>query len=136
MNVSPSKASSSYSGNSRFGSRYVLVPTQPTKHTTSDIDFAVELDGLQPGDDGYNAVFFELYESISEVLESDSIDLLDVHSLSGSLARTVLTDGRLVDGELDRVESLRKELSDSDHEERSPRERLDTAIERMNRHLT
>lgn len=105
------------------------------RHAASDIDIAVELDELQPGDERYNDVFFGIYESVSDVLGTDSVDLIDVHSLSGSIARTILTDGILVYGEPSRVNILQNELVASDSDEQSPRERLDAAIERMDQHL-
>jgi len=103
------------------------------EHVRSDIDLAVEFEELRPGDDGYNDRFFELYRTVSETLGTDDVDLLDVHSLSDSLARTVLSDGVLVHGDLDRVETVRKRFTD--HEETAPDERLDSAIERIDEYF-
>ena len=103
-------------------------------HDHSDVDLAIELDGLQPGDEGYNDVFFRVYREVTDVLDRDDVDIVDVHSLSGSLARTVLADGVRIYGMSARVESLREQL-DTELDDRSPRERLDEAIERMDEHL-
>jgi predicted nucleotidyltransferase len=112
-----------------FGS-YVSGET----HATSDIDIAVEFEKLEPGDSGYNDVFFEVYEAVSQALGTDTVDLLDIHSLSNSLARSVLTNGVLVYGDIDRVEPLQEQRL-SETNERSPRDRLDHAIERIDSHL-
>ncbi|WP_302081621.1 type VII toxin-antitoxin system MntA family adenylyltransferase antitoxin [Salinibaculum rarum] len=104
-------------------------------HSQSDIDLAVEFEDIRPGDDSYNETFFSVYEAVSTTLETDDVDLLDIHSLSGSLARAVLTDGILVYGNSERVEILREQFTVDDTEQRSPRERLDTAIERIDEHL-
>jgi predicted nucleotidyltransferase len=104
-------------------------------HSRSDIDFAIEFAKLRPGDESYNDQFFEVYGALSQELDTDDVDLLDIHSLSGSLARTVLTDGILVYGDIERVEHLREQLVKSGGEQRSPGERLDAAIERIDDHL-
>jgi predicted nucleotidyltransferase len=103
-------------------------------HAKSDIDIAVELDRLEPGDKGYNDRFFEIYAAVSNLLGTDDVDLIDMHSVSGSLARAIFTNGTLIYGEPDRVEHLREQLVPSE-DERPPRERLDAAIERMDQHL-
>lgn len=104
-------------------------------HSGSDIDLAVEFTDKRPGDDSYNDVLFEVYEAVSEVLGTDEVDLLDIHSLPGSLTRTVLSDGILVYGDMNRVETLREHHSKKDRQQQSPQERLDNAIERINEHL-
>lgn len=103
-------------------------------HDHSDVDLAVELDGLQPGDEGYNDAFFRVYREVTRLLDRDDIDIVDVNSLSESLAQAVLADGVRIYGEPARVELLREDL-DAEPADRSPRERLDEAIERMDEHL-
>ncbi|MEF8786195.1 MAG: nucleotidyltransferase domain-containing protein [Haloarculaceae archaeon] len=104
-------------------------------HSQSDIDLALEFEDVRPGDDSYNDTFFRVYEAVSTALETDDVDLLDIHSLSGSLAQTVLTDGILIYGNAERVEALREQLIVEETEQQSPRDRLDTAIERIDEHL-
>lgn len=103
------------------------------RHERSDVDLAIEFDGIRPGDPQYNDVFFECYAAVSEALGTDAIDLVDVHSLSGSLARAVFERGVLLLGDQERVEVLRETLTPP--QDRSPRERLDETIERIDEHL-
>jgi len=51
-------------------------------HGESAIDIAVELDGLEPGSPGFNEAFFTLSADLSATLETDDVDLVDVHMLS------------------------------------------------------
>jgi predicted nucleotidyltransferase len=102
-------------------------------HDKSDIDIAVEFKEMRPGDEGYNDAFFDLYGAVSEVLGTDDVDLVDVHSLSRSLTRTVFDDGVLLFGTPERVQALQKQVADT--AERQPKERLDEAIERIDEHL-
>lgn len=106
-----------------------------TTHSGSDIDIAVELDGFQPGDTDYNEAFFGLSADLSETLRTDDVDLVDVHTLSPSLARAVFDDGVLLVGDSERVDTLRRELIPEDDDEHSPRERFDEALERIDHHL-
>ena len=103
-------------------------------HDHSDIDLAVEFIDLRPGDEGYNDAFFGLFADVTETLGTDDVDLVDVHSLSGSLARAVFETGVLICGHPERIAALREEL-DTAPDERSPRKRLDEAIERMDEYL-
>jgi predicted nucleotidyltransferase len=102
-------------------------------HDDSDIDLAIELDGVQPGDEAYNDVFFEVYSSVTAVLDREDVDLVDIHSASNSLARAVFDTGVLLYGEPERAEQLRNRVGESD--DRHPRDRLDSAIEQMDEHL-
>jgi predicted nucleotidyltransferase len=102
-------------------------------HDESDIDIAVEFKEMRPGDEGYNDAFFDLYGAVSAVLGTDYVDLLDIHSLAPSLARTVFDDGVLLFGNSERVQALQKQFTDS--AERQPKERLEEAIERIDEHL-
>ena len=102
-------------------------------HGRSDIDFAVEFDEVQPDDEGYNEAYFQLLAALTALVETEDVDLVDIHTASGSLVRTIVDQGILVYGSSDRVETLREELYTK--EQRSPRERLDAAIERIDEHL-
>ncbi len=103
-------------------------------HDHSDIDLAVELEGLRPGDEGYNDAFFGLYAEVTGVLGREDVDLVDIHSLSGSLARAVFETGVLLYGDPERVPTLEAQV-DTERDDRPPRERLDSAIERIDEHL-
>ena len=103
-------------------------------HEESDIDLAVELDGLEPGSPGFNDAFFGLSADLSETLQTDDIDLLEVHMLSPGIVETVFHDGVLLIGSSERAEELRAELV-ATADDRMPRERLDDAIRRIDDHL-
>ena len=113
-----------------FGSR-----ARGDTHSRSDVDIVVEFDGLRPGDERYNEAFFGLGADLSETLETDDVDLLEVHSLSPPLARAVFEDGILLFGSAERVEELREELPTSRADGSSPRERFDEALRRIDDHL-
>lgn len=113
-----------------FGSR-----ATDSTHAQSDIDIAIEFDSLEPGDSGYNDVFLGLSASVSEVLGTDDVDLVDVHSLSPSFVRSVFGDGVLLVGSPDRVETLRASLLNDDADEQPPGDRFDNALRRIDEHL-
>lgn len=102
-------------------------------HGRSDIDFAVEFDEIQSGDEEYNEAYFRLLAALTTVLETENVDLVDVRATSDSLVRTILDQGILLYGSVERVETLREELLTDEPD--SPRERLDGAIERIDEHL-
>ena len=102
-------------------------------HSRSDIDFAVEFDEMQPDDQEYNEVYFRLLATVTTVLETEDVDLVDIHTASDSLVRTIVDKGILLYGSSERVETLREQLYTK--EQHSPRERLDGAIERIEEHL-
>lgn len=104
-------------------------------HPRSDVDIAIELEGLRPGQAGYNDAFLGVGVDLSDVLETDDVDVVDVHSLSGSLARSVFDDGVVLYGDVNRVETLRDRLSSADADDRPPRERFDEALQRIDEHL-
>lgn len=106
-----------------FGS-YALGRT----HDRSDVDLAIEFEHTRPGDEEYTETFFGLYRDVTAVLDTENVDIVDVHSLSNSLGRSVVETGVLVYGDSARVENLRDRF---DPEDDSPRERLDAAIERI-----
>ncbi|QLH81116.1 type VII toxin-antitoxin system MntA family adenylyltransferase antitoxin [Halosimplex pelagicum] len=105
-------------------------------HARSDLDIAVEFEGVEPGDPEYNETFLGLSADLSRLLETDDIDLVDIRSLSPSLARSVFDTGVLLVGTEKRVETLRGTLLSDDPDERSPHERFDDALRRIDEHLT
>lgn len=104
-------------------------------HARSDIDLAVELDGIRPGQPAFNETFFGLSADLSEALETDGIDLVDVHTISPPLVRVVFEDGVILVGSERRAEQLREELGADIERDRSPRERFDEALRRIDEHL-
>ncbi|UPV98972.1 nucleotidyltransferase domain-containing protein [Halorussus gelatinilyticus] len=105
-----------------------------TTHSTSDIDIAVEFESRQHDDPNYNTVFFELSEALSEILDTEEVDLVDIHTTSPDVASSLFEHGVLLVGEQTRVETLRRQLTtQSDH--RTPRERFDTALRKIDEHL-
>ena len=77
----------------------------------SDLDIAVEFDGLRSSDGGdYNDVYFSLRGDLSAAV-SRSVDLVDVHSMSPAFARAALTGGAVLVGEEADRERLVDELA-------------------------
>jgi len=103
------------------------------RHSRSDIDIAVEFEEIRPGADDYNDAYFGVLRTLESILETDDTDLVDVHSASPGLARSIFENGVLVYGEPDRAEALASQLCTEP--ERSPRERIDDALERIDQHL-
>lgn len=101
----------------------------------SDIDIAVEFDCLQPSDPGYNETFLGLGADLSETLETDDVDLVDVETVPRELAASIFDQGLLVLGDPEHATELRQEVVAADAETQIPRERLDTALTRITAHL-
>lgn len=51
-------------------------------HSRSDIDIAVEFDTVSPSDSAYNEAFLGLDADLSEALETDNVDLVDLQTTS------------------------------------------------------
>lgn len=102
-----------------------------TTHPTSDIDIAVELEGLRPGDGRYNDTFLGLSAAIAEAFGTDDVDVVDVHSLPPAMARSVLTDGHLLVGDPGRIETLRRQLPPAEEARSSVSDRFDERLRRI-----
>lgn len=100
----------------------------------SDVDLAVEFDGLQSGDCGYNDALFGLGADLDDVLSFD-VDVVDIHSVEPAVARRIFEDGVLLYGQSEHVSDLRAEVLAADDPERSPRERFDDALDRIDEHM-
>ncbi|EJN56926.1 type VII toxin-antitoxin system MntA family adenylyltransferase antitoxin [Halogranum rubrum] len=107
-----------------------------TTHSTSDIDIAVELETTHREDPAYNDAFFSLSADLSEALETDEVDLVDIHTLSPSVAASVFEEGILLVGEPEHAEELRRRVTDRSSDTRSPRERFDDALAKIDAHLS
>lgn len=99
-------------------------------HPRSDIDIAIELDSLRPGDPGYNDVFFGLSAELSVVAPSE-LDLVDIHAASPTVARSIIDHGCVLVGEESRLAELRTQLVDEDAPQRPARERFDEHLDRI-----
>jgi len=68
-------------------------------HSRSDIDMAVEFETVHPSDPAYNEVFLGLSGDLSEALETDDVDLVDLQTTSPELAETIFDHGVLLIGD-------------------------------------
>ena len=106
-----------------------------TTHATSDIDLAVEFDEHRSSDPSYNDVFLGLGADLSDALETDDVDLVDLHTVSPPLAAAIFENGVLLVGEAEHAAERRRQLTPSESDQQSPRDRLDTALARIDDHL-
>ena len=106
-----------------------------TTHATSDIDLAVEFDEHRPSDPNYNDVFLGLSADLSDALETDDVDLVDLHTVSPALAAAIFEQGVLLVGEAEHAAELRHQLTARESDQPSPRDRLDAALARIDEHL-
>jgi predicted nucleotidyltransferase len=113
-----------------FGSHAASTPTPQ-----SDIDIAIAFEATRPNNPSYNDVFFGLSVDLSNVFETDDIDLVDLHSMSSSLVEAVFEHGILLVGTEEEATELYQQLTESSTRERSSRNRLDTALAQIDEHL-
>lgn len=106
-----------------------------TTHETSDIDLAVEFDDHRPSDTNYSSVFLGLGVDLSSALGTDDVDVIDLHTASPSFVRAIFENGILLIGDQDHAAELRRQLTDTDTDQQSPRERIEAALERIDDHL-
>ncbi|WP_254538441.1 type VII toxin-antitoxin system MntA family adenylyltransferase antitoxin [Halomarina litorea] len=106
-----------------------------TTHATSDIDLAVEFDDHRPSDPDYNDVFLGLSADLSDTLETNDVDLVDLHAVSPALAAAIFENGVLLVGTAEHAAERRRQLTASADDQQSPRDRLDAALERIDDHL-
>jgi predicted nucleotidyltransferase len=99
-------------------------------HSHSDIDIAVEFHDLRPGDPGYNDTLLGLSADLSTALARVDIDVGDIHSIPLSFTQSIVDSGELLTGSEEDLERLRSTLVD-DSDNGSARERLDTALDRI-----
>jgi len=106
-----------------------------TTHATSDIDLAVEFDDHRPADPSYNDAFLGLSVDLSGALETDDVDLVDLHTVSPALAAAIFENGSLLVGAEEHAAELRRQLTARESDQQSPRDRLDAALDRIDDHL-
>lgn len=104
-------------------------------HSRSDLDIAVEFEAIRPTDPNYNEVFFGLSADLCETLGTDAVDLVDLRTVSTEVATSIFERGVLLVGDAERVDTLRNELTATESSKRSPRERFDEAVARIDEHL-
>lgn len=104
-------------------------------HETSDIDIAVEFQSIEREEAEYNEVFFGLSADLSDVLETDDVDLVDIQTLSPSIAEAIFEHGIVLVGDQKRAEDLLQSITASQSDQQSPRERFDTALGKIDKHL-
>jgi len=104
-------------------------------HSRSDIDIAIEFDAVRPSDPAYNEVFLGLSVDLSEALETDDVDLVDLQTTSPELAETIFDHGVLLIGDREHMAEIRSQLTATEKQTQSPRERFDAAVARIDRHL-
>ena len=104
-------------------------------HETSDIDLAVEFENIRPPDSNYNEAFFGLSVDLSETLHTDGIDLVDLHTVSPALAEAIFEKGLLIIGDQKHASELQRRLTEVETEQKTPRDRLKNALERIDAHL-
>ncbi|ELK44629.1 nucleotidyltransferase protein [Haloferax sp. BAB-2207] len=106
-----------------------------TTHPTSDIDIAVELETTDREDPAYNDAFFGLSADLSDALGTDDVDLVDIHTLSPHVATSVFEEGVLLVGDVAHAEDLQRRVTDTSSTDKSPRERFDSALAKIDDHL-
>ncbi|WP_158055615.1 type VII toxin-antitoxin system MntA family adenylyltransferase antitoxin [Halorussus halophilus] len=106
-----------------------------TTHSQSDVDIAVEFDSAEPDDSKYNDMFFALSAELSEALETDQIDLVDLHTASPDVVASVFEHGILLVGDPEHAENLQHSLTPTSKSQ-SPRERFDAALAKIDQHLS
>jgi len=104
-------------------------------HTRSDLDIAVAFETTRPSDPAYNEVFFGLSADLSDLLESDGVDLVDLQTVSPELAEVIFDQGVLLIGDQEYVATLRRELTAPTSSDQSPRDRFDAALARIDAYL-
>jgi len=104
-------------------------------HEGSDIDIAVAFEGVKPSEAGYNDAFLGLSADLSQTLRTDDVDLVDLHTVSPSLAAAIFESGVLLVGDQTDVSALRDQVTTAGQDDESPRERLDGALARIDAHL-
>jgi predicted nucleotidyltransferase len=113
-----------------FGSR-----ASGNTHRSSDTDIAVEFESIDRKDPAYNEVFFEVSADLSDVLATEDVDLVDIHTLSPAIAEAVLEWGVVLVGDSTHAEDLLQRIAAASSDERSPRERFDAALGKIDDHL-
>jgi predicted nucleotidyltransferase len=103
-------------------------------HAGSDVDIAVEFDGIRPDDDEYNETLFGLVAELSRTLDTDDVDVVDIHTLGPDVASAVFENGTVLLGDEARFQELGEELTRG-RDDQPPAERFDDALAKIDEHL-
>ena len=100
-------------------------------HTAdTDIDLAVEFDGMRPADDGYSDAYLGLLSDLEDALTTP-VDVVDVHTLTPQFARAIFDTGVVVIGDDEQQAALERDLAADTLSVDDARERVATAVERL-----
>lgn len=115
----------------------ILFGSHATNTSTpqSDIDIAVAFEDVRSIEPSYNTEFFGLSADLSDTLGSDDVDVADLRSMSSSLRKSIFEHGVLLVGDEETAIRMRHELMESSATERTPQDRLDAALARIDEHL-
>ena len=80
-------------------------------------------------------MFLGLSVDLSDELNTDDIDLVDLYTVTQPLATAIFENGILLVGNSNHAAKLRRELTASGKGQQQPRERLETALDRINDYL-
>lgn len=72
---------------------------------------------------------------LSDALDTDDVDLIDLQTVSPELAESIFEQGVLLIGDPDHATTIRNQLTAAESTDRSPRERFDAAIAKIDEHL-
>lgn len=104
-------------------------------HEKSDVDIAVEFESIDRTEPEYNDEFFGLSADLSDELETDNVDLVDIRNISPGVAKAILKEGVLLVGDKENAENVLKPKAKPSSGTQTPRERIDTALGKINEHL-
>lgn len=96
----------------------------------NDIDLAVELSSLRPGDEGYNQQYFSLIDALESATDN-RVDVVDVHTMPPTFARIAFDDGVRILGTAERHRDLEEQLAGDRPTFEDARERVSKAAQRL-----
>jgi len=96
----------------------------------SDLDVAVEFDGVRPTDDDYNDTYLTLLADLEDEVPY-AVDLVDVNSMSPRFARAAFDGGDVLVGGDERRRELERNVATGELSVAEARERIGAAVERL-----
>lgn len=101
-----------------------------TASESSDLDVAIELADVRPGDAGYSDAFLRVYTDVSDSLPGE-VDVVDVHTMTPEFASVAFDEGVVVVGSASRGAELERELTGAEPSVEDARKRVETAVRRL-----
>lgn len=101
-----------------------------TASESSDLDVAIELADVRPGDAGYSDSFLRVYADVSDSLPGE-VDVVDVHTMTPEFASVAFDEGVVVVGSASRGAELERELTGAEPSVEDARKRVETAVRRL-----